>query len=80
MTTQRKRVHATTRKPTANRMLAMRIAAELFTNGNGNVAKRLVLELEDGRNGGGWAITAAVDRIEKLIGEHDLRKPSDKVK
>lgn len=63
------RGRAATCKPSANRRLAEKIAAELFTNGSGDVAKRLVLELEDGRTGGGWAIRPMVDLIETLIGE-----------
>lgn len=67
-------------EPTANRQLAQWIAADLFTNGNGDVAKRLVMELEDGREGGGWGIKPAVDRIEKIICKYDVRKITDVVK
>lgn len=34
--------------------VAEKIANYLFTNGAGEKAQRLVLELEDGSNGGGW--------------------------
>lgn len=52
---------------TAIRALAEKIAADLFTDGNDEVAQRLVLELPGGRNGGGWAAGPAVDRIEKIL-------------
>ena len=46
---------------------AMTIAEELFRNGFGEEAKRLVLELDDGRDGGGWSKKAAIDRIEAAL-------------
>lgn len=48
---------------TDTRDLAKEIAADLFTNGLGQHARRLVLELENGHNGGGWCERAVVDRI-----------------
>lgn len=47
--------------------VADEIVNYMFTNGAGEKAQRLVLELEDGSNGGGWcreAVTAAI--ISKL--------------
>lgn len=35
----------------------------LFTNGAGETADRLVLELENGRDGGGWCRGAVRDQI-----------------
>lgn len=49
------------------RVLARRIAEELFTNGAGQFANRLVLELPDGSDGGGLAFGPAIDRIEKAL-------------
>ena len=49
------------------RRLAARIAGDLFTNGAGHHATRLVLELNDGGNGGGWSEKAAADRIYWLL-------------
>jgi hypothetical protein len=48
--------------------LAERIAKHLFTNGTGERAERLVLEMRNGRDGGGWsewAVTLAIK--EKLV-------------
>ena len=47
--------------------LAEWIVSDLFTNGVGQKAKRLVLELEDGRDGGGWGRGPAKDRIETIL-------------
>jgi hypothetical protein len=52
--------------------LAAEIAEELFTNGSGDIANRLVLENRDrpitGYNFGSWSRRAVEDRItEKLI-------------
>lgn len=52
------------------RALAERIARDLFTNGGGERAQRFVLELPDGRNGGGWIEAAAADRIEDALARH----------
>lgn len=49
------------------RALAESIARGLFTNGFGEHAGRLVLELDDGRNGGGWSELAVADAIEKKL-------------
>lgn len=43
--------------------LAKRIAEDLFHSGAGGTAKRLVLEMEDGKNAGGWCKAAVIDRI-----------------
>jgi len=49
------------------KLIAIKIANDLFKNGVGDIAKRLILELEDGRNGGGWSHGAVVDRIETIL-------------
>jgi len=43
--------------------LAERIAKRLFVNGCGEHAKRLVLELDNGRDGGGWCESAVRDQV-----------------
>lgn len=48
--------------------LAEQIAKYLFTDGSGERAERLVLELKNGRKGGGWsewAVTLAIK--ERLV-------------
>ena len=52
------------------RQVAETIAQDLFTNGNGDRAKRLVSELPDGRDGGGWCESAVVDRIAMMLDRH----------
>lgn len=53
--------------------LAKLVARTLFTNGSGERAARLVLELSDGRDGGGWNERAVRLRIyEKLKCGHCL--------
>ena len=47
--------------------LAKRIARQLFTNFAEQRAKRLVLEMPDGRMGGGWCEEAAADHILETI-------------
>ncbi|HRZ38996.1 MAG TPA: hypothetical protein P5534_21840 [Candidatus Paceibacterota bacterium] len=47
--------------------LAQAIASGLFTNGHGETADRLVLELPNKRDGGGWGIKLAEDHIAKII-------------
>lgn len=49
------------------RKLAEQIAHSLFRNGFGERARRLVLELEDGRDGGGLCVGAVVDRIAEQL-------------
>lgn len=53
--------------------LAKQITDELFTNGIGERAKRLVLELEDGKDGGGWCKEAVEDVIERILKENDAK-------
>lgn len=53
----------------SNYQLAEQIAADLFTDGQGGKASRLVSELSDGRLGGGWCEGAVVDRIADLLDE-----------
>lgn len=52
-----------------NKQLAEKIADDLFTNHWGDKAKRLMLILEDGRDGGGWCKQAVIDRIERALNE-----------
>lgn len=49
------------------RKLADEIAEYLFTNGSGQKAVRLVLELNNGKNGGGWSKEPARDAIASII-------------
>lgn len=50
--------------------VAARIADYLFTNGAGQKAKRLVLELEEnGMYGGGWCRQAVVNAVERILKE-----------
>ena len=48
--------------------LSDRIAADLFTNGRGDEAERLVLELPGRRYGGGWGLKPASDVIDRHVG------------
>ena len=43
------------------------IVDDLFRTGNGEVASRLVLELPDGGNGGGWSKAGARSRIKDIL-------------
>ena len=49
--------------------LADKITNHLFTNGAGHKAKRLVFEMEDGSNGGGWGREPARTAIQHEIEE-----------
>ncbi len=64
-------------QPSINRLIADQIARDLFTNGNGDFADRLVFELRDGGNGGGWAFGPMVNRIEKKLEEIEVRQITD---
>jgi hypothetical protein len=46
---------------------ARKIVADLFVNGNGDEAHRLVLMTADGRDLGGWCRQSVVDRIAEGI-------------
>lgn len=61
-------VEMTTRRATTWE-LAASIADDLFKNGNNEVARRLVLELFDKRDGGGWNRAAVVNLISRRL-EH----------
>lgn len=52
--------------------LATQITDKIFTNGAGDQAKRLVLELENGRNGGGWSKSAMRDFIRDILIAHKV--------
>jgi hypothetical protein len=47
--------------------VADKIVETLFTNGAGQKADRLVLELPGSKDGGGWCRAAARDRIVKIL-------------
>lgn len=69
------------RRETPEYKLAAKIAADLFTNGFGQHARRLVLELDDrGLNGGGWSELAVTNRIaDRLLAARpssDAPRPS----
>ena len=49
--------------------VAERIVTQLFVNGNGQQAHRLVLTSADGRDLGGWCQRAVVDNILKHMRE-----------
>lgn len=55
--------------------IALLIARDLFRNGQGQVAIRLVLELKGGRDGGGWCRGAVVDRVEAILMREMAKKP-----
>lgn len=50
--------------------IANDVIMALFTNGANQKARRLVLELEDGRDGGGWSMIAAHNHIVGVIEKH----------
>ena len=56
-----------------NYQLAELLAADLFTDGDGRKAARLVSEHDDGRLGGGWCEGAVVDRLADLLDERGPR-------
>ena len=49
------------------REIAEAIADSLMTNGNEERAERLVLELPDGRDGGGWCRSSVVSTAENEL-------------
>lgn len=49
--------------------LAKQIAEQLFTNGAGEKAQRLVLELPGKRDGGGWCQKAVEDQVAERIAQ-----------
>lgn len=49
------------------KILAEEIADELFVNGTGEQAGRLVLELHNMRNGGGWCKGVVKAKIEEIL-------------
>jgi hypothetical protein len=53
-----------------HRRIAKRIVDRLFTNGAKEQAERLVLELHDKRDGGGWCRTAAADQIIAILNRY----------
>lgn len=58
------------------RKLATETADELFTNGSGEHAKRLVLEGENKRDLGGWCEDVVVERLTRWIqAPRKARKP-----
>lgn len=59
----------------SNQQLAAKIADDLFTNGCDEKAERLVLELPNGRDGGGWCKQAVADRILQALNAHERVMP-----
>jgi len=57
-----------------DKKLSDEIVEYLFSNGNGDKATRLVLELEDGSNGGGWSRAA----VKKFLISMTRTDPLDK--
>ena len=56
------------------------IANILFCNGMGQVASRLVLELPDGEDGGGWckkAVVEVIDNALQPVNAGDAKPPCD---
>ena len=47
--------------------LSEQIAKHLFTDGSGERADRLVLELKNGHKGGGWSEWAVILEIKKRL-------------
>jgi hypothetical protein len=47
--------------------VAQQIVDDLFRNGVGEQAVRLMLVLPDGRDGGGWGRRPAQDQIERIL-------------
>jgi hypothetical protein len=63
-----------------NKQLACEIAKHLFTNGAGKRAQRLVLELPNLQDGGGWCEAAVVDVIEDHLNAAAKEAKKTKVK
>jgi hypothetical protein len=59
--------------PTRNAKLAKKIARMLFTNGAGQRADRLVLELPGKVDGGGWSEFAVAGQIQRLLDAESRR-------
>ncbi len=57
------------------REIALLIADDLFHNGQGQVAIRLVSQLAGGRDGGGWSQSAVEDRVEAILKREMARRP-----
>jgi len=53
---------------------AEKIANCLFTNAFGEKAKRLILELEDGKDGGGLNLTAVISAIDQHLASRQVSK------
>lgn len=49
------------------RKLATKIIDSIMTNGVKEKADRLVLELPDKRNGGGWSRLPLIDRVTEIL-------------
>lgn len=56
-----------------NTKLIKAIIDDLFTNGQGKRADRLVLTDKDGQGLGGWADFSAAARIKKIVNESERR-------
>jgi len=60
-----------------NRQIAMEIADDLFTDGTGRKARRLVMEIVRNLDGSGWGKGAVIDRVEGVL-DRRKRRPSKK--
>lgn len=49
------------------RALAEKITKGLFVNGFGQEAERLVMELLDGSDAGGWSLLAVIYHVEQIL-------------
>jgi len=56
------------------KILADRIVADIFRNGAGERAERLVLLSKEGRDLGGWGALPLADRIVRLL-QQRVRNP-----
>jgi hypothetical protein len=52
-----------------NKQLAKAITDKLFINGFGEVANRLVMESDNGKDIGGWCRLAVEDQIKEVLDE-----------
>lgn len=62
-------------KSRPNKPIALKIAADLFTSGDGKHADRLIFHLPSGEDWGGWSEPAVASRIEDLIDAEKKSKP-----
>lgn len=63
---------ATRKAEVSNHALAAKIAKELFANGFGQTAERLVLRANSLDTIGGWSREAAIRQIEEVLDKYRL--------